>query len=175
MTGPTALEAAVPVAHRPTARTCRSGAIACEDGEQGVGRDGDEDGRRCEHADADAQDPPVAVDVAEDAARQDQGHHRDEVRVDDPLLLGERGAEVVAQPGEDDRDDGEIHEDRARREHRRCEYSSIAAQRHPRTVAIAQPEPRWQVGHQKVTRPSSPCASDRIRLPQTGQARRARP
>ena len=47
--------------------------------------------------DADGEDPPLAVEVAERAADEDQRAEREQIGVGHPLLTGQAAAEVVAR------------------------------------------------------------------------------
>ena len=58
--------------------------------------------RRCtltapKPGDADGEDPPLAVEVAERAADEDQRAEREQIGVGDPLLAGQAAAEVAAR------------------------------------------------------------------------------
>ena len=61
-----------------------------------------------EAADADREDPPLAVEVAERAGDEDQRAERQQVGVGHPLLAGEPAAEVVADRRQRDVDHGRV-------------------------------------------------------------------
>ena len=73
-------------------------------------RDRADERRAAEAGRADREDPPPAVEVAERAADEDQRCEHQQVGLDDPLLVGERGVEVVAQRRQRDVDDGLVDE-----------------------------------------------------------------
>ena len=130
--GPTAIAALVPAVHEPIA-AARS--LAPEDRgddrqrarhEQRAerrpaapraaissstdGRDRADERGDAEAGRADREDPPPAVEVAERAADEDQRREQQQVGLDDPLLVGERRVEVVAQRGQRDVDDRLVDE-----------------------------------------------------------------
>ena len=64
--------------------------------------------RECD--DADDEDAPLAVDVAERSADEDQRAEREQVGVDDPLLEREAAAEISLHRRQRDLDDGGVDE-----------------------------------------------------------------
>ena len=68
------------------------------------GRQRAEDADDAEARDAEREDPPLAVEVAERAADEDQRAEREQVGVGDPLLAGEAAAEVALDGGQRDVD-----------------------------------------------------------------------
>ena len=74
---------------------------------------------RAEAADAEREHAPLAVEVAERAADQDQRAERQQVAVDDPLLPGEAAAEPALDRRQRDVDDGAVEQRDARAEDRR--------------------------------------------------------
>ena len=95
-----------------------------EDALQGAPRDQhlDRRGQRADHAHdaeaghADGEDPPLAVEVAERAADEDQRAEREQVGVGDPLLAREAAAEVALDGRQRDVDRGRVErrDERAR-------------------------------------------------------------
>ena len=61
-----------------------------------VGATAQSERQHAERGDAEREDAPLAVDVAERAADQDQRAEREQVGVRDPLLRRQAAAEVVA-------------------------------------------------------------------------------
>ena len=80
---------------------------------------------------ADDEDPPPAEPVGQRAAEQDERGERQRVAVERPLQPGEVGAQVLADPGERDVDDGRVEHRQAGAEHRRQEHPA------PRRLAEA--------------------------------------
>ena len=76
--------------------------------------------------DAEREHAPLAEDVAERAADQDQRAERQQVGVRDPLLAGEAAAEVVADRGQRDVDRRRV-EARDERSHDRREQRQLLA------------------------------------------------
>ena len=74
--------------------------------------------RHGEPDDADDEDLPPAVAVAEAAAEEDQGREGEEVAVADPLQVGEAGVEVLADPDQGDVDDRAVEHGHAGAEDR---------------------------------------------------------
>ena len=58
-------------------------------------RQGADDAHDAEARDADGEDPPLAVEVAERAADEDERAEREQIGVGDPLLAGQAAAEVA--------------------------------------------------------------------------------
>ena len=86
-------------------------------------RDGAQHRDDAEAGDAEREDAPLAEDVAERAADQDQRAERQQVGVRDPLLPGQPAAEIVANRGQRDVDrrgvqpgDERAHDRREQRE-----------------------------------------------------------
>ena len=63
-----------------------------------------------EAKDAEREDPPLAVQVAERAADQDQRAEREQIAVDDPLLCGEPAAERALDRRQRDVHDGAVEQ-----------------------------------------------------------------
>ena len=85
-----------------------------------------------EEPDPDQEQPPVAEEVAEPPAEQEEAAERDEVRVHDPRerLLGE--AEVLADRRQRHADDRHVEDDHqvAEAEHEQCEPAFAVVHRH---------------------------------------------
>jgi hypothetical protein len=81
-----------------------------------VGRDAAQQGGEGEPRRADHEDPPPAEAVAQRAAEQDQAGQGEQVAVGDPLELGERRVEVLADGLQGDVDDRAVEEGHARAE-----------------------------------------------------------
>ena len=82
-------------------------------------------------ADADREHPPLAVDVAERAADQDQRAEREQVRVRHPLLRRQPAAEVALDRRQRDVDDRPVDRRHAGAEDRRDQRQPLAPA-HPR-------------------------------------------
>ncbi len=90
------------------------------------GRQGSQRGREREDPQADHEHPPPAEAVAEGSAGQEEDRERQRVRVDRPLELLDRRAEVGADHGQRRRDDEVVerdHDERDRRDHEGPERS----------------------------------------------------
>src|SRR5918992_517243 len=86
--------------------------------------------------------PPPPEDVAERSADQDQRAEREQVRLDDPLLLGQAAVEVLADRRECDVDDRAVEEHDARAEDRGEQREPLgAADRGPATSAAGSSRP----------------------------------
>ena len=92
-----------------------------------VGRDRAERRGGAEGDQPDDEHPPPAELVAERAADQEQRDQRQHVGLDDPLLAGEAGVEVVADRRQGDVDDGRVEEDDRRAEDRRDQGQALLA------------------------------------------------
>jgi len=97
-----------------------------------VHRGGAQRGGHREPDRADHEHPAPAVPVAERAAQQDQPGQRERVGVHDPLQLGDRSVQLLADRREGDVDDGSVQERHSGAEHRR--------QQHPASFAGLQPD-----------------------------------
>jgi hypothetical protein len=78
--------------------------------------DGAQQRGRTEAGDADREDPAPAIEVAERPADEHERGEQEQVGLDDPLLIGERRIEFLAQRGQGDVDDGLVDEDDRRTE-----------------------------------------------------------
>ena len=83
--------------------------------------------RRAERDHADQEHAPLAEQVAERAADEDQRPERQQVRVHDPLLEGEPAAEVALDRGQRDVDDGRVDEHDRRPEDASRRASAVCA------------------------------------------------
>ena len=84
-----------------------------------------------EAADADREHAPLAEEVAERAADQDQRAEREQVGVRDPLLPGEAAAQVLADGRQSDVDRGRVQARDERPHDRREQRELLAAARLP--------------------------------------------
>ena len=82
---------------------------------------------RAEAEHAEAEDPPLAEDVAERAADEDERREREQVAVGDPLLAGEAAAEIVLDRGQRDVDDRRVEADDERPHDRREQAQALRA------------------------------------------------
>ena len=94
-----------------------------------------------EEPDPDQEQPPVAEQVAEPPAEQEEAAERDEVRVHDPRerLVGE--AEVLADRRQRHADDRHVEDDHevAEAEHEQCEPAFAVVHRHSEALDRLQP------------------------------------
>ena len=89
-------------------------------------RQGSQRGREREESQADHEHPPAPEAITERSACQEEDRERERVRVDRPLELLDRRAEVGADHGQRRRDDEVVerdHDERDRRDHERPEGS----------------------------------------------------
>ena len=89
---------------------------ACADQHAGAVRETAEERRRSEDHEADHEDPPAAEHVGELAAAQEEHAERERVAVHDPLELGDRDAEVLA-----DRRQSHVHDRVVEHDHEEAE------------------------------------------------------
>ena len=108
-----------------------------EDQHLGVGGDRAEQRGEGEEADAEDEDPPPPVAVAERAAEQDQRGQGQQVAVEDPLQGAGAGAEVAADVGQGDVDDGAVEEG-----HPRAGDGRPPSSQRPPELSKSRPEPR---------------------------------
>ena len=93
----------------------------------------DRRGQRADDADdaeaghAEREDPPLAVEVAERAADEDERAEREQIGVGDPLLPGEAAAEVALDGRQRDVDGGRVERRDERAEDRGEEREALAA------------------------------------------------
>ena len=96
-----------------------------------AGRQPAERGREREPDDPDDEDPAPPVLVAERAAEQDERGERERVAVHRPLQAGEVGAEVAADRGQRDVDDGGVDHHQRRPQDRGEQHPSSGGFAHP--------------------------------------------
>ena len=92
-----------------------------------VGASAHSDADHAEAGDAEREDPPLAVEVAERAADEDQRAEREQVGVRDPLLAGEAAAEVALDRRQRDVDHRRVEPRHERAHDRGQEREALAA------------------------------------------------
>ena len=114
------------------------------------GRQRADDADDAEAGDAEREDPPLAVEVAERAADEDERAEREQVGVGDPLLAGQAAAEVALDGRQRDVDHRRVERRDERAEDRGQQRQALAAvghDDHATEEEILRLRRQWRVGH----------------------------